>query len=354
MAIHFDQQRMELALANHNRWWLGTLGRPLVKITLQDAYLVPAKAPAPLLSQGSCAQLQWSPEQVVEALDESLSRQEYLGDAFPFVGFEAFGPGVLAAFLGARLDNSSGGVWFFPQKELPIQDIHVAYDPANQWAERIKAIYRAGLARWQGQVIMGLPDLGGVLDVAASLRGTENLLLDLYDAPEEVRRLCGEIQSAWYAAYADFAQVLAPQKAFSHWSGLLSSEPSYITQCDFCYMISQAMFRAFVLETLCLDTRRLQHVIYHLDGIGQLQHLADILAIQQLRAVQWVYGDGQPSAIHWLDVYRRIQESGKQIMIVGGPTDFLDVLGQIHGSPYTSQVLRACQGPLAERLLQAR
>ena len=92
-----------------------------------------------------------------------------MGDGFPYVNFDCFGPGVVAAFCGARLDNSSGQVWFFPQKKQEIGDIHVKYDPENIWVKRIKDIYRAGLDRWNGSVIMGMPDLGGVLDVAASL-----------------------------------------------------------------------------------------------------------------------------------------------------------------------------------------
>lgn len=354
MAIHFDAERMERVVDAHTRWWEGRLDRPLVSITVPDAYDVPRRASAPLLSQSSCADFSWSAEQVIDAIDEHLSRCEYFGDAFPFVNFDAFGPGVLAAFCGARLDNSSGGVWFFPEEEKAIEEIHVKYDPENRWARRIKDIYRAGLQKWNGSVIMGLPDLGGVLDVAATLRGSENLLMDLYDAPEEVRRLACEIQDAWYAAYEDLSRVLSPQRACTCWSGLISREPSYIIQCDFCYMIGNPMFREFVLDTLREDTRRLAHSIYHLDGIGELRHLDDVLSLDQLNAVQWVYGDGKPSAIHWLDVYRRIQRAGKQMMIVGGPQDYLGVLSELHGTPYACFSIKNSEREQIERILAAR
>ncbi len=354
MAVHFDPERMAQARENHIRWWNGTLGRPLVRLTVYDAYPCEKKTPAPLLNQKSCADFSWSPEQIIDALDEDLSRQEYLGDAFPFVNFDAFGPGVLAAFCGAILDNRSGGVWFFPPEEKEISDIHVSYDPENVWARRIKEIYRAGLEKWNGAVIMGMPDLGGVMDVAATFRGTENLLLDLYDNPDEVIRLNREIQDAWYAAYQDFASVLAPQNGLSNWSGLLSSDPSYIIQCDFSYMIGTPMFRQFVLPTLNEDTERLAQTIYHLDGVGQLNHLDDVLALENLNAVQWVFGDGKPSGLHWLDVYRKIQKSGKQMMIIGSPQDYLDVLDAVHGTPYGSFGISVRETGLAKALLSAR
>ena len=164
MPIHFDAERMEAVKDAHARWWKGELDRPLVRATIVDAYAAP-QAEAPVLSQANCTDFRWSPEQVVESLDCWLSRQEYLGDSFPMVNFDGFGPGVLAAFCGAKLDNSTGNVWFFPQKEMEIEDIHVKYDPDNIYARRIKEIYRAGLEKWNGLVIMGMPDLGGILEI---------------------------------------------------------------------------------------------------------------------------------------------------------------------------------------------
>ena len=354
MAIHFDMERMERVREAHDRWWKGTLNRPLTAVTLTDAWPVERRAAAPLLDQAHCGDFSWSAEQVIERLDEELSRCEFLGDAFPMVNFDAFGPGVLAAFCGARLDNASGGVWFFPEEAKELADIHVHYDPENKWVKRIKELYRAGMERWNGLVILGMPDLGGVMDVAATLRGSENLLMDLYDEPEEVLRLNREIQDAWYAAYQDFAQVLKPQNGFSNWMRLLSTEPSYSIQCDFSYMIGNPMFKQFVLETLREDTERLAHTIYHLDGIGELNHLEDILSLEKLDAVQWVPGDGQPSAPHWLDVYRTIQKSGKGMMIVGSPRDYLEVLWEIHGTPYSVHFLPASQRELAMELINAR
>lgn len=306
------------------------------------------------LCQANCHEVERPAEAVVDAIDGELSRCTFLGDAFPMVDFAAFGPGVLAALCGARLDNATGGVWFFPDKERPIEEISIRYDPENPWARRIKDLYRAGLAQWEGKVLLGLPDLGGVLDVVATFRGSENLLLDLYDAPEEVLRLAQEAQDAWYAAFDDFCAVLSPQRGTTHWSGLASREPSYIPQCDFCYMIGNPMFREFVLPTLRRDVERLAHSIYHLDGVGELRHLDDVLALEALEAVQWVPGDGQPGAGHWTDVYRRIAAAGKGMWIVGGPKDYLEALDALHGTPYFACSLPESERNFAQTILNAR
>lgn len=355
MAIHFNRERMAQALDAHARWWKGTLDRPLVSVTLHNAHpCVNPSSPAPVLNQASCTDLRWSAEQVIDAMDDHLSTLEFMGDAFPFVNFSAFGPGVLAALCGAKLDNSNGAVWFWPDEERGIADIHVRYNPDNVWVRRIKDLYRAGLEKWNGCVILGMPDLGGVMDVAATFRGSENLLLDLYDSPEEVLRLNREIQTAWYDAYNDFASVLAPQHCYTDWSGLLSPDPSYILQSDFCYMIGNPMFRQFVLPTLQEDVETLTNTIYHLDGIGELNHLDDVLSLDKLNAVQWVFGDGKPGGLHWLDVYKKIQASGKRMWIVGTPRNYLDVLGEIHGTPYGTFGLDISDLALAGTLIDAR
>ena len=339
MAIHFDRNRMEALLDVYDRWWKGELDRPLVRAVVGNAYPSPRIVAAPLLSQANCHDFSWTAEQIIDALDNDLSTKEYIGDGYPVVDFATFGPGVLAAFCGAKLDNSSGQVWFFPPVEDPeLSQVHVKYDPDNVWSRRIKDLYRAGLERWNGSVIMGFPDLGGVMDVVASMVGTENLLFALVDEPEEVERLVKETQIAWYEAYNDFAEVLKPQGAYTDWNGLLSRDPAYILQCDFCYMLGPDMFRRFVLPTLQEDTRRLTNTIYHLDGIGELPHLDMILSIPELNAVQWVYGTGQPGPHAWVDVYKKILSAGKQIMIIENALDngYEELRPHLGTSPYVT------------------
>ena len=323
MAIHFSQENWAQVKANYAAWWAGTLDRHLMRITVTDAYPATHTPRAPILTQANAHDFRYSPEELIEALDVQMGQYAFYGDAFPFVSFDRFGPGVLSAFCGARLDNSSGTIWFFPDAERELDQIHVVYNPENQWVRRIKDIYRAGIRKWGNMVVLGMPDLGGVLDVAATFRGTENLLLDLYDDPDEVLRLCAEIEVAWYEAYADFSSILRDAGiGFSYWSSIYSDEPSYILQCDFAYMISPEMFRKFVMPTLRRDCKKITNTIYHLDGIGQLAHLDDLLTIDELNAVQWIYGDGQLSGRHWMDVYKKIDRAGKRFQMIGDMEDF--------------------------------
>ena len=334
MHVHFDKNEMARVKETYARWWNGTIDRPVIAMQCYNAYPSVETATAPMLSQENCHDFSYTPKQLIEAWDCDLSDIRFEKDGFPWVNLGGFGPGVLAAMVGGVLDNSSGAVWFSHGEKTELKDIHPHYDPNNKWAKRIKDIYYAGLEYWDGAVIMGMPDLGGVLDVAASLRGTENLLFDLYDDPEEVIRLVGEIETAWHEAYNDFANVLAPQNAFTDWSGILSPEKSYILQCDFCYMISNPMFREFVLPTLKNDGRKLSNIIYHLDGPGELKHLDDILAMPEIKAIQWIPGANNPPISEYPQVYEKIVAAGKRYWTCGSDDDFINIYSKVGGQPF--------------------
>ena len=90
-----------------------------------------------------------------------------------------------------------------------------------------------------------------------------------------------------------------------------------------------------------------------MDGVGQLNHLDDLLTIENFRAIQWVYGDGKPDAIHWLPVYEKIRAAGKEIQLLS-VKDFFDILPILHGSPLFQAGLSSKDWDLAGKILSAR
>ncbi|MDR2674616.1 MAG: hypothetical protein LBC18_07050 [Opitutaceae bacterium] len=330
MPINFDPNRWEKIRTAYRTWWDGQLERPLIPVTLGGGDPGRIEPAIPLLSQSTCHNLEVPAEQLIDRIDWELSRLTWLGDAFPYFNMDCFGPGILAAILGATLDNSTGRVWFHPPApDTPIQEIHFRFDPDNIWFRRLCDIYRAGMRRWQGQVLMGMTDLGGGLDVLSIFRPGEALLLDLYDYPGEVKRLLAEEHEAWHQCYVALNAILQPvNPGHSDWAGIFSEEPGYVLQSDFSYMISREMFDEFALPELTASCRRLTRTMYHLDGVGQLPHLDSILAIPGLGAVQWVPGDGKPDHRHWPEVHQKIANAGKrfQISFGGKQMEGMDIL----------------------------
>ena len=91
----------------------------------------------------------------------------------------------------------------------------------------------------------------------------------------------------------------------------------YTISCDFICMISDSMFRRVILPSLEREIAHMRHSLFHLDGPGALRHLDALLELDNLTGIQWVYGSGAGPAGRWIDVYRRIQDAGKCLQVVG-------------------------------------
>jgi 5-methyltetrahydrofolate--homocysteine methyltransferase len=333
MSIDFNLERWQKIQETYHAWWQGELDRPIIPVAIPNRDPGRPQPPAPMLSQATCTDFSWSPEQIVDRIDYEYSRFTFLGDAFPWFSMGKFGPGIIAAMMGANLDNSSGQVWFWPPDDRPIQDIHLELEPDNIWLQRIKDICAAGMERWQGNFLLGMTDLGGNLDIPATFRTTEKLLMDLIDHPDEVERLTWEAHECWHKAYREINLVLQPvSPGYSDWSGIYSNQPTYMLQCDFSYMIGPKMFGRFVLPELQATCKRLPHTFYHLDGIGQIPHLDQLLSIEELDGVQWIHGDGKPDCSNWPEIYQKIHAAGKLIQITSGEFNSIDVISEQVGT----------------------
>jgi 5-methyltetrahydrofolate--homocysteine methyltransferase len=359
MPIHFTAADWARIRDTYRQWWAGALERPLIHLTVDGA--TPGRPPAaqPARAFQSMYDATVSAEAMVDAWDYQLSGQRWLGDAFPTV-FPNFGPGVIAAFLGATLENGENTVWFHPREEKSVAERRFALDPANPWLRRISDLVRAAGERWGDQVLVGLPDLGGSLDLLASFRPSEQLLLDLYDDPEAVKARTWELHELWWRYYQHFSQLQPPgHPGFSAWTPIYSETPYYMLQCDFSYMIGPEMFNEFVKPELAATCQKLGNAFYHLDGPGELPHLDALLSIPELKGIQWVPGAGQPGIEHWPEVYRKIRDAGKLIQFFTGQSELglgaLDALAGQLGSAKGIIMIGGCtpaEEPAARRLLE--
>ncbi|MEI7884946.1 MAG: hypothetical protein WCI30_06310 [Clostridia bacterium] len=332
MAIDFEEQRWDYIKSVYSKWWAGTLKRPIIPVIIKGRKPERSEPITPLLSQETSLDFSYSAEDIIDRIDYELSQNIYLGDAFPYFNMDCFGPGVLAAFLGAKADNATGNIWFFPETELELKDMHFTYQPDNAFFKRVKDIYRVGVQRWNGRVVMGMVDLGGVLDVLATFRSTEKLLMDLYDQPEEVLRLVQEIHELWLRYFKELNEILAlGNNGYSDWAKIYSEQPTYVIQCDFSYMISTKMFVKFAKNELEMLAQKIPNTIYHLDGPGEIKHLEQLLQIKEINAIQWVPGAGSPPQTAWPEIYQKIAASGKGIQLWEG-FETLDIIAEQIGS----------------------
>ncbi len=311
-------------------WWRGELDRPLVVIE---------QTPVGSLDGGKTEQLTgYGLDVPVSVMLDDVQRQldvaQFYADAFP-KWWVNFGAGMLAGFLGSPVHYQTETTWFGRLPVESLSEITIAVDEANPWWRRVNAVTDEALARWGDRVAIGMTDIGGGLDVLASLRGTDRLLMDVLDAPDEVERLAGEITRVWLDVFDVMCRKLAPAgRGICNWSPCWAPDRGYMLQCDFSYMISPRLFRRFVLPDLIACCEAMEYGFYHLDGKGALVHLDLLLGIERLRGIQWQPGAGNPLADQWPDVLRRIRAGGKLCQVYVTRAGALTIAREIGGKGF--------------------
>lgn len=332
MPIEFSPAHWDCIKADYHAWWEGRLQRPLIPVHVVGRDPGRPRPDIKPAQQMAGVDFAIPPDAVVDLWDWQLSCAEYLGDAFPWV-WPNFGPGVIAAFLGARPEPAPDTVWFHAPGEKECADLALEPDLDHPWYRRIHSIMEAAGRRWKGLVQVAMTDLGGNLDILSTFRPGQRLLLDLYDHPQEVKRLTWEAHEAWWRCFEALDAVLRPTNpGWSAWAGIYAPATHYMLQCDFAYMIGPKMFEEFVRPELAATCRRLPCAFYHLDGVGQLPHLDPLLSIPELKGIQWVPGAGQKPCGEWPEVYEKIRRAGKLVQFLGSLDEFDRVVDRV-GSP---------------------
>lgn len=271
-----------------------------------------------------------SPEYNEEMAVYNAGHTRYYAEGFSSE-FINFGPGSLAACIGGSFRIAPNTVWYDNAPHFIEDPENYIYPELDTDSEmyRLTEQFTSRHLSHKDLYVTSVPDIGGEFDVVASLRGTENLLYDLYDHPWEVLELGSRVEKLWEENCLYLAnRLLRSQGGMTSWMPIYSDRIYYPLQCDFCAMISPGMFRKFILPGLTRQTEILDRSVYHLDGPSELPHLDMILSMPRLNAVQWTSGDGNPGIDDpvWYDLYRKIQNAGKGLVLLGFPMDGLENL----------------------------
>ncbi|MEM1508971.1 MAG: hypothetical protein QW291_05610 [Thermofilaceae archaeon] len=313
-------------------WWEGETRKPVIQVTAP-------KDPAKWYSYDGwdfCRYLD-DPIVVVKRFEEFCSATFFGGAAYPNLWIN-FGAGVLSAFLGVQPVFQSHTMWFGNQQSrgtVSLKEIAESkLDKENIWWRRVYLATKTAVEMHLGRFIVGMTDIGGVLDVIAALRGTVELLKDVYRNPDALLNTICNVTELWHECYNSLYTVMCEGKheGTSAWMGIWCPQRWYPLQCDVSYMLSPATFEKFVkphLEEQCL---KLDYSAYHLDGPEQIKHLNALLKIQELHAIQWVPGAKEDlsgndcGSSKWFGLYKRILESGKGLIIAVPPAHVRNIL----------------------------
>lgn len=245
--------------------------------------------------------------------EEIFANTYYGGEAVP-IFFVNLGPGILSAYFGSEVKLMPDTVWF--GKIIEDWDRDLKLDENNYWLKLTIKLTKAALSEGKDKYFVSTIDIGGTGDVMASLRGTEELCIDLIVRPEAVKKAIQVVTKAWREVFDKLAMLIQINSQGCPSRLLWAPGKHYPLQCDFSALISPAMFDEFFLPEIQELCRYLEFPMYHLDGKEAAEsHLESLLNIPELKVIQWVPGAGAPPMKYWLPMLRRIQDAGKSVFI---------------------------------------
>ena len=351
LQLHFHEEDWARIEHDYEAWWRHELGRPLVLVTGRE-YDPDVKYPEPRKLAINYP-LDMPFELVVREMAAVFGSTRYYGDAYPRWWIN-FGPGFIAAKLGAKVHMVPETVWFSPSESVAIRDLVLTPNGDNVWWQRLRTLVATAVEAWQGRMQVVCPDLGGNLDILASLRTTEGILYDLSDSPEAVDRLTSTLTGIWLECYDEMDALIRPTcPGSSAWAPIWSKGTNYMLQSDLAYMISPDMFERFVVPDLVACCDHLDHGFYHLDGPGQIPHVNLLLSIPRLAGIQWIPGDGNPTPDRWPDLLRRIISGGKLCQVYVSAEGALRIVRELGGKGFMLVVRDEMTGSEADAFLAA-
>ncbi len=302
-------------------WHNEVLDRPVVHITLpqeNEDYPFPEEK-----DWGSLREKWFDTEYVAEQALAGAMNTRHMGDALP-KAYPNLGPEVFSAFFGLEMEYGERTSWSEPVLEDwdDVDDLQFSRD--NVYWSKLEEMTDALLEIGENKFYTGLTDLHPGGDAIAAFRDPAALAMDMIEHPEEIKALLDRVTGAFFETYDYFADKLQNAgQALSTWTGIVSTRRWYVPSNDFSCMVSNQMFEDVFLPGIAEECAHLEAAIYHLDGPNALQHLDSLLQIEDLNAIQWVYGAGNGPASEWMEVYKKCQDAGKGIQ-VGIGADELD------------------------------
>ena len=311
-------------------WEHEIIDRPLISVVapkIKGANISPFKNTIIGQSQEEIKKLWVDPTAFLDHNITRIKNTHLGGDTLPVL-FLNFGPSGHVAYYGAQPKYQPETIWYspiFPDGDLQIDKLHYDESIVDSQIAFAEKIHQES----NGEVFLSMPDNCGTLDALATLMGTQELMIALLEDPEIVKEGVRILNDGHRQATNKFYHALRKQAddgCMHGWMHLWAPGILEQMQCDISVMLSPKMYEEFVLPELSEQMNWIDYPVYHFDGIEQIKHLDMLLSLEKLRAIQWTHVAGQPSPVHYLSELKRIQKSGKGIIVMTPPENVKELV----------------------------
>lgn len=300
-------------------WWKGeNTGRPMMRVVARRNE--PIEPLEPVSQPSTPEEKHLDVDRKVKQLRNFCRKHVMLAEAYPSLDIN-IGPGSMATYLGAEPVFTEDTVWY---KEC-IKDGWenfgpLKYDPENYWWKRHQELIRKAKEIAGDSFLVNIPDIIENLDILSAMRGAQDMCFDLIDQPELVKCYIDQVDELYFKYYDPIYEIVKDKDGGSSYTIFQIWGPGKTAkiQCDFSALMSPAQFREFIVPSLKKQCQRLDYTLYHLDGPDAIKHVDALMEIEELDALQWTAGAGQPDggSEKWYPIYDKVRDAGKSLWII--------------------------------------
>ena len=224
----------------------------------------------------------------------------------------------LEAMLGACVQVGEEAIWAleggFDYTDLEALNL----SPDNPWRRKYLEFAAVLTNRFRDRCPVGQPILRGISDMIASLRGTSQMVFDLYDQPERFRRLarcCNDLLIELVKEQQDITGPFAGGyeiEQFALWA------PGRIIrmQEDGSAFLSPALYVQHIQDEDERQASSFPYSVIHLHS-SSLFLLDHILDVESLKCIQINKDVGGTDVSGMLPFFGKVQDRAKKLMIRG-------------------------------------
>lgn len=287
-------------------WDGSSLGRPALHIVVRDPAAVDPALPEDPEARKA---LERTPGWHRAAHGPAGDPEAWLAEAMP--GHHVVWGALLATlpvFAGGDYHFHGDTAWIKPRPDVLDQE-PPTFDPEGPANRMLEACYDATVAAVGTRGFVSPPLMMDGLTTLAAFRGQAQLCLDMMERPDDVKRWAAALNTLYIDIYEHYYRRIGAGASLCFFGPMAEGRTEGV-QCDFAVMLSEAMFRAFVLPDLRRVTDYMDRALYHLDGVGQMRFLDAIQECPGIRGIQWnpETDYGRPS--RHLDALREIRRRG--------------------------------------------
>lgn len=301
----------------NNYWKRENSGPPLMSIIASKEQERDVELEAHLKSR-DMEDKYFNAERIVERFRYYVNTHEYLAESFPNLSID-FGPGSMAGYLGCDIVFDKNTVWYNHFVDNWIDYKKIEFDPNNYWFKKHIKLFKDVKKLTGDDFYIGIPDIIENLDILASMRGTQDIIFDIMDYPDEMQERVKQIDDIYFEYYDRFYDIAKDSEQASCYTvfQIWGQGKTAKLQCDFSAMMSPNQYRQYIQGSLRTQAKKLDNALYHLDGPDAIKHMDAIMEIEEIDALQWTSGDYNPDGTfeQWYPIYDKAVAAGKGLWV---------------------------------------